>query len=904
MRKSLRLLFLGVTMCTLMLGASACADKRELPKPSSDTESLQATASPDQEAVPSSAAPAPVIPTGDYDYSLVINGSDSYEISDMLYGLFFEDINFAIDGGLYAEKIKNRSFEYSKMAVGGAKCGWQSLNEVGFEIIDGSADSSALNSNNLSYARITNSKDIPDGIGNEGFLDGLAVDADTEYRFSAFLRSTQGYSGTVTVSLRDNTGKIYGEAVIEAITGEWWRYEVSLIAKEAANKGLRLYVLIDKGTVDIDMVSLFPKDTYKGRANGLRKDLAEALEALSPKFIRFPGGCVVEGKNLSNAYDWKDSIGNGMEFVVNGKATYGDVAARPLAENLWGNPNSVAVNPYYMTYGLGFYEYFLLCEDLQASPVPILNAGLSCLIQGTPSVGSPREARQIGTPEFDQYIQDALDLVEFCKGGADTKWGALRIAMGHEKPFDLTYIGIGNEQWGEIYFSRYEAFKEAFDQAAIANPALYGDIKLIVANGPVSSDTYAWKKIKLNGSDYAGLVDEHYYQTPGWFLTNTKRYDSYDRASTPVFLGEYAAKANNMEAALAEAAYMTGLERNGDIVKLASYAPLFGNGTSNQWKPDMLWFNNNSIWKSVNYYVQQLFSNNKSTKVCNSVLTGDNTSVKTISGKIGVGTWMTSATFDNVKVVSNATGDVLYSDDFSADTTDSLEQIEGSWSVSDGQLFQSHSGNPFNTITGDAAFLGDASWTDYTLTLTATKVSGAEGFLIPFAVKDVNNYFHWNIGGWNNTVSCLEQISSGSKSGQIAETVKSLSVAAGKAYEIKIVVSGNKIECYLDDKQLINYILPETEAVYQVSGLDDNGDLIVKLVNVSDTEQNILVQGDGLVFAGKAELSLLAADEDTDLNTATNPELVSIKNSTLDVTNAFIYTAPRYSVSILRIPAQ
>ncbi len=886
----------------LILSSSACSRKENhntdiTPTPTPETDDSSAESVTEK-------IPSPIIPAGDYDYSLVIHGDDSYDISDMLYGLFFEDINYAVDGGLYAEKIKNRSFEYGRMAANGPKCGWRILGDASFDVIDGNTDHSGLNENNRQYARITNVSDALGGIGNEGFLDGLSIEADAVYNFSAYLRSPDGYTGPVTVRLQDTAGNIYGESVIASVTGEWQKYETGITAAASVSKDLRLYVLINKGTADADMVSLFPRDTYKGRENGLRKDLAEALEALTPKFIRFPGGCVVEGESLQNAYDWKASIGNGLAFTVNGEVTYGDVAARPLAENLWGDQNNASSNPYYMTYGLGFYEYFLLCEDLGASPVPILNAGLSCLIQGTRSTGTPREAYEIGTPEFNRYVQDALDLVEFCRGDATTRWGAVRIAMGHEKPFDLTYIGIGNEQWGNVYYSRYEAFKAAFDQAALDNPSLYGDIKLIVANGPVSGDTYAWKKITLYGDDYAGLVDEHYYQTPLWFLTNTTRYDSYDRNSTPVFLGEYAAKSNNMEAALAEAAYMTGLERNGDIVKLASYAPLFGNGTSNQWTPDLLWFKNNYIWKSVNYLVQQLFSNNRSTKVYESTLTGNSKTSTSISGKIGVGTWQTAAVFDNIKVVSNTTGETLYSEDFSGDVLNTLEQIQGDWSIAEGALRQNHSGNPRNTITGDAAFLGDTSWTDYTLTLTATKMSGDEGFLIPIAVQDRSNYFHWNIGGWGNTVSCLEQIAGGSKSGQIAETVTNCSVVSGKAYELKIVVSERRIECYLDGQRKVNYVIPEVSSLYQVSGIDENGDLIVKLVNVSGIEQKVLIQGDHVAFSGTAYLSVLAGNTLSDMNNAVKTDYINIENSTLEVRNGFIYTAPKYSVTVIRVAVE
>mgnify|MGYP001183571651 FL=1 len=565
------------------------------------------------------------------DYLLLLDDTSSYEISDILYGLFFEDINHAVDGGIYAEMIKNRSFEYDKMARNNHLHGWSLIDDITYEIIDGSQDESWLNMNNPHYIRLRNDGNSLKGISNEGFLSGISIKEGDIYNYSFYLKSQNGYEGNITVQFSDNEGNTYGKSITrltdyDSKKNSWWKYEGQIKATASLNKGIHFSLLIENGTVDIDMISLFPQDTYLNRANGLRADLAKALEDLSPAFIRFPGGCVVEGETLHNAYDWKDSIGNGIPFVINGITTYGDVATRPLGENIWGNQNAQSKHPYYMTYGLGFYEYFQLCEDLGAEPIPIVNVGMSCQIQGTKRVGTPAQALEIGSQEFNQYIQDALDLVEFCKGDGSTRWGAIRIAMGHEKPFALSYIGIGNEQWGNEYFTRYEAFKNAFEQAAMDNPDIYGDIELIVSNGPVAADRYAWNKIKLYGEDYAGLVDEHYYMEPLWFLSNTNRYDSYDRSSTPVFLGEYAARSNNAEAALAEAAYMTGIERNGDIVKLASYAPLFGNGTSYQWNPDLIWFMNDSYWGSINYYVQKLFANNKSHTVIASSLKNNRTS--------------------------------------------------------------------------------------------------------------------------------------------------------------------------------------------------------------------------------------------------------------------------------------
>lgn len=550
----------------------------------------------------------------------------SSKISPYLYGIFLEDINFAVDGGMYAQMIKNGSFEYGMLAKNQGQHNYSLSNKetVTLEVVDGSADGTCLNENNPHYALITNTSDNSEGIGNKGYLEGLALQEGASYKFSAFLKGLDGYTGPVEICVSDKSDTVIAQATIPDITEEWTKYECTFTSSATMNKTLRIWLKIGSGKVAADMLSLFPEDTYKGRENGIRKDIGEYLEALHPKFLRFPGGCAIEGTSDFNQYSWKDSIGNGLSFTINGEETTGDVAARPIGVDIWHSSQS---DPYYMTYGLGFYEYFLLCEDLNCLPVPVLNAGMVCPIHS----GEGYTYFEEDSEEFKAYVQDALDLVEFCRGGADTKWGAVRIAMGHEEPFELHYIGIGNEQWQDEYYSHFDRFKEAFAQAAEENPDMYGDLELIVANGPASTDRFAWDVIAKNGSDYAGLVDEHYYETPDWFLENVDRYDSYDRESVPVFLGEYAAKSNTMEAALAEAAYMTGLEENGDIVKLSCYAPLFGNFKSNQWEPDMIFFSNDSLYGTVNYYVQKMFSNNQGTKVLESTLSEDSQGLYQVS---------------------------------------------------------------------------------------------------------------------------------------------------------------------------------------------------------------------------------------------------------------------------------
>lgn len=441
----------------------------------------------------------------------------SHAISDTLYGIFLEDINHALDGGLYAELIKNRSFEYGKIAGNQNKHGWSVWPAAGetfdFAIIDGSEDGSYLHENNPHYARLTNTEETERMyLSNKGYLSGMNVKGQEEYIFSVYLKSPDGYSGTISVELnRQGASLAYGE--ISGITDQWARYEITLNAKEQAagadlaDSTLALDLGISKGTVDIDMVSLMPADTYKGLP--IRRDLGEMLEALHPSFLRFPGGCVIEGRDEESMYSWKDSIGGGAQLTVGDVTTAGGIEVRPQSYSIWRGTQN---HPYYTTYGIGFYEFFELCEALNCMPVPVLNAGMTCQVQSPKYI-----VYDIDSEEFRQCVQDALDLVEFCLGDASTQWGSVRIAMGHEKPFALRYIGIGNEQWQSEYFQHYRRFVDAFNEAAEENPELYGDIRLIVANSTSSGDRVGWNYVEDCtdwGDEITALVDEHYYEPP------------------------------------------------------------------------------------------------------------------------------------------------------------------------------------------------------------------------------------------------------------------------------------------------------------------------------------------------------------------------------------------------------
>lgn len=554
-----------------------------------------------------------------YSVNTDVSGlDDNHRISDTLFGIFLEDINYAVDGGMYAEMVKNRSFEYGMEARDAGLHGWEVTNEaVEFSVKDGSADGTALNENNPQYAVVHNtgvsSVKPQEGIRNGGYLEGMAVTQGAAYDLSFYCKSEDGTVDAVTVRLGNEDGTVYAEQTIEGITEKWQKFETTLTPDVTENRHVCLSVEIPAGTACFDMVSLMPQDTYKGLP--IRRDFGEYLEALHPTFLRFPGGCVIEGRDEESIYSWKDSIGSGLAFEINGEETVGDVAVRPQGKSIWQGSKA---NPYYTTYGLGFYEYFAFCEALNCMPVPVLNAGMTCEIQ------SPfYKVYDVTDEEFQQYVQDALDLVEFCKGGEDTKWGAVRIAMGHEAPFDLKYIGIGNEQWQSEYHQHYKQFVKAFEEAAASDPGLYGDVALIVANGTAFDSTEGWAYLAKNPDEITTLVDEHYYQTPEWFLENTHRYDDYSRdVQAKVFLGEYAAKANTLDAALAEAAYMTGLEKNGDVVEMACYAPLFSHEKLSQWVPDLIFYSNDGIFGSVNYYVQQMYGNNAGQYSLESSLTG------------------------------------------------------------------------------------------------------------------------------------------------------------------------------------------------------------------------------------------------------------------------------------------
>ncbi len=860
------------------------------------------------------------------DYALSVDAANNvHDISDMLFGIFFEDINFAADGGLYAEKVVNRSFEYGELAADDELHGWSGVGNAEYKI----EVSSPLNKNNPHYAVIENSSSSLAGIANKGFLEGMAIEKET-YDLSLYAKG----DADITVRLVSGT-ETAGEALITGITDEWAKYEVSFDSSLAAHENVFLQVLIGEGSVAVDMISLFPAETFKG--HGMRRDLGEKLEALNPSFLRFPGGCVIEGWDKESMYDWKASLGvdKDTDLPLEFNGLYGDVAARSYGTNLWTNLSLTEDTlPCYMSYGLGFYEYFQLAEDLGAIGVPVINCGLYCQMRGKGPVEMYEADGKTYTAEFTQYLDDMHDLIQFCRGDINSDWGKVRASLGHAEPFELRYICIGNEQEGQIYFDRYVAFLDYFNEKKAENPDLYEGLELIYSSGAddatsganyLASYEFAKDYVTENGiadiKDFAGATDHHYYNTPDWFLENTDHYDedNYSRdiagmidthygGAIKVFVGEYAAQSNRLEAALAEAAYMTGLERNGDIVEMAAYAPLFGNLTATHWAPDLIWFNNHLSTGSINYYVQRLFGNNAGSALLSSELKGADIEDEDLRGKVGLGTWWTAAEFDNVKVTDTKTGRTLASDCFTLPTDfwwDWKQVTPGDWHIRKGKLVQENSWHAYNEL-GASAFFGKEDWSNYTYTFEATKTDGGEGFYIPFLIEDEQNMFFWNIGGWENTKSALQRMTNGTKTNAIPGTVTDFTVETGRTYEIKLVIDGINIKGYIDGELQFDYVADNgtRASAYQVVSLDEEtGDIIIKLVNVTEKDRVFAIDianlGD---VKSTATVNQVAGDSLDNDNILGAKEDCIMEEFTIEgIGEKFNYTAPMYSVTAIRI---
>jgi alpha-L-arabinofuranosidase len=762
-------------------------------------------------------------------------------ISPTLYGIFFEEINMAGDGGLYAELVRNRSFEdsnkpdhWSAVAVPGAKATLA---------VDTQEPMSTKNPHSLRL-ELTSNGTARAGVANGGYF-GIAVDKDAGYHLSLSARAGDGFSGPLTVTLEKCDGsKTYAQATTGSLSDKWQTFALDLTAKATDPKARLVITATHSGKVWLDMVSLFPAKTWHDRSNGMRPQLAEMLDGLHPSFVRFPGGCWVEGDTMKTSQRWKTTIG--------------PIADRRTLWNLWG---------YSSTNGLGFHEYLQLCEDLKAEPLFVINVGMS-------------HHEVVPMEKMGEYVEDALDAIEYANGPVSSRWGAQRAKNGHPAPFGLKYMEIGNENGGPAYYERYPLFYKAIK-------AKYPQMHLVAD---------VWNGIPKNSP--VEIIDEHYYSSPEFFMGQAHRYDGYDRTGPKVYVGEYAVTQGcgkgNLRGALGEAAFMTGMERNSDVVVMASYAPLFANVDIRRWTPDLINFDSSRVYGLPSYYVQQMFSRNRGDVVLPMTIRAVKSTGEPLRGAIGVGTWNTQAEFKDIKV---ARGDkVLFQSNFAAGgghhgLPKGWKAMHGKWQLKDGALQQLATGENARVV------VGDAGWSDYTLTLKARKLGGAEGFLILFAAGDRNAKNWWNIGGWGNSEHAIEhaRISGPRVPGR---------VETGRWYDIRIELRGGEARCYLDGKLLHQATAGATESLYAVaSRADARGEIFVKAVNVSGQPQPAEIELAGLTdIQPQATVIELTSANPDDENTLDNPTKVAPTTKTIDNAAAkFLYTFPPHSVSVLRL---
>ncbi len=776
-----------------------------------------------------------------------------------LYGIFFEDINHAADGGLYAELVRNRSFEFCQTdhASYHGLTAWEKI-ESGAQAEVSVQEGDAVSPKNPHFLvmdvkmpekgqrpagseeKCRNLPAAEAGVWNLGFNGGIPLKESAQYDFSCYARKQGEGNPGIRVSLRGADGTVYTEMQF-SLSGQWEKKE-GIFTASVTDENARLAVTVTgEGTVNLDFVSLFPKDTYKGRKNGLRRDLAEALEALHPRFLRFPGGCLVHDGTLDpqdrgSQYRWKNSIG--------------PLTDRPARRNNWG---------YNQTLGLGFYEYFLLCEDIGAKPLPVLPGGYD-----------PHHGRAAVGDALQEFIQDALDLIAFANGPADSEWGGKRAAMGHPKPFGLEYLAIGNEEVGEPFFERYPLFHKAIKDA-------YPDIKIIGTSGPFAAGPEydrGWKSAREEGADF---VDEHYYQSPEWFIANHHRYDSFQEDGPKVFLGEYASHGNSWFHALAEASFMTALERNAHAVGLACYAPLFCNIDYVNWKPDMIWYDNHRMMRTPNYYVQKLFMEHQGDVLLESEITKKEPDTllcgfsDTLPGAVECRGRQSGVRFSDIVLRNEDTGE--------------------------------ETAVPGFTLKKDEAgrFLGQMECTGYTITLKAEELEGFQGFEVTFAKQDEKNWLCWHLGGWENGDSMLGETINGCYS---TLTQKTRHVEKNRTYCLEIQVRGRHVRTFVDGAlELDTEVLPVlAEPLYASCTKEKgSGDVILKLVNVLEKPEKITAVLDGMKRMEGTVYVLGNCSRDAEHVLGERESVVPKEEAVSFDTGSFEWTVPPLAVCVFRL---
>lgn len=794
------------------------------------------------------------------------------DINPRMYGIFLEEINHGVDGGLYAELIRNRGFEDSRPPEGFTLRDGRWLDANGYDagfaefhystegvpfwslIKQGDAQGAMslqttggitgqspyclrLNVDKVVYGRI--------GVANEGFF-GIGIKKDEQYALSFYARGEDGFTGALFIQLETADGKACSDAArVDDITGDWRQFKATLTASQTEGKArLVIFTLAMKGKLWLDFVSLFPAKTWKNHPNGLRPDIAQMIADLKPGFVRFPGGCVVEGGTVETAYNWKLTVG-------------------PLEQRQerWGPWN------YRFTHGMGLHEYLQFCEDLGAEPLWVGFCGQTCIY---------RQREDVPMTDMGWVRDNFLDVVEYANGPADSTWGSMRAKAGHAEPFGLKYVEIGNENAERAYEERYRFVHEAMK-------AKYPDLVYL-------ADLSYYRM----PAELYDIADRHYYNNPVWFMNRFHEYDDRDRSLAPLYLGEVAVTSDdggqyrgNLLAALAEGVFLMGCERNADAVRMVSYAPLLAHIDGRTWNwHGMIYHDGTRVFGTASYYLWKLFALNRPTRTLGTNVALAAAKPTAVTGAVGVGTWNTSAEFKDIRVEKD--GKALYAADFSTDAA-GWKPEGGRWSVEDGAYRQ-------NAPATGLSYVGDESWSDYTLTLKARKLAGAEGFLVVFGRKGEGKYW-WNIGGWNNTQHAIELNQS-----PVGRPARG-QIETNRWYDVKVELAGNRIRCYLDGQLVHDATAPSTEHFYATAGLDEaSGDIVIKAINTGDEPVSSTLELQGVDPVKSGTVTLLTSGKLSDNNSLDEPMRVApVENRLPPIGPGTAHEFPARSLSVLRL---
>ncbi|MBO9566287.1 MAG: hypothetical protein J7621_26170 [Niastella sp.] len=813
-------------------------------------------------------------------------------VAPSLHGIFFEEISHGGEGGLYGELIQNRGFEESRLPAGTkVENGWliPTARTPHFMLQPRVSDwrmrwplssqwpAWSLETGEKSDIKIQLTQDNPlnsatpnsmqveiqaldaggkNNLINEGFW-GIKANGGEQYNLSFYARTDANYKGQLTVSLQSQDGKVLAKNAFTNVKGAGWKKYTCALKPSTTDLKAKLVISFGStGTIWLDFVSLFPQQTFKNRPNGMRKDLAQYLADLKPAFVRWPGGCYVEGINIENAANWKRTIG--------------PVEKRPGTYSVWG---------YWSSDGFGYHEYLQFCEDLGSDALYVFNAGVSC---------EYRSGTFIPEDSLQPVIDDVLDAIEYAIGPVTSKWGKVRAANGHPKPFPLKYVEVGNEQHGPRYAKRYNLFYDAIKKK-------YPQIIQMASMGIGDIN-----KRTLDSMKVVDVADEHAYKAAYWAFNNYDHFDKYKRGDWDVYVGEYATNAGvgsgNMMAALNDAVYILGMERNGDLVKMSSYAPLFENVNTRHWPVNLINFDAGRSFGRISYYAIKMMADHRADQNVQTTVSLPPMAnpAPQFSGGIGLATWDTQTEYKDIEVVKD--GKTIYKSDF-INRSNEWQAIRGRWSVKDSALAQTAQGaQRLNLLTGK-------TFDTYTLKLKARKTGGTNAFIIPFAVKDGASHMRVHIGSYVNVNYVVELVSdSFSVADMMPQRRLPAPIETGKWYDITIEVGVDKVEGYLDGKQLFSFKQPNT--FFSIAGRDQkNGDIIIKLVNGAATPYSATINLEGVAGVGAtAELVTLQADSPQAENSLANPrQYIPVTTKINNVKPSFEVSFKPYTIAILRV---